>query len=120
MHKIIEGHNLNVTCHAQQTPDVQVFWVKNDTTTKFRQNGTELLINYIYRTATGSYLCYSLNLTEVSADPKLLETIMVEVLCKYRVSMYTYSMLERRILNLHFHIVRRYFIMIMSLITNFN
>lgn len=63
VHQVIEGNDLHVTCSAEQTEGVEIYWVKNETNSEFFQNGTVLEFSKIHRSATGDYVCYRLNLT---------------------------------------------------------
>ena len=87
MHKIIEGHSISLKCNATESEDVEIFWMKNDTKLRFRENGTELNFTNINRKFAGDYVCYSFNLTaenETEANATVVEAINIDVLCKYR------------------------------------
>ena len=82
VHQIIEGNDLHVTCSAEQTEGVEVYWVKNETNSEFYQNGTVLEFSKIHRSATGDYVCYRLNLT-AGGNATSEKVISVDVLCKF-------------------------------------
>ena len=85
VHKVIEGDNLLLVCDATPTAEIEIFWLKNDTKSSFRQNGTELKFININRQSAGDYVCYSFNLTaenETEANATVVEVLNVDVLCK--------------------------------------
>ena len=82
MHKVLEGDYLQIHCSVNETDDVDVYWVKNDTTTGFIQNGTTLALVNITRKMSGDYICYSQNLASDNNATEV-EVIKVDVLCEY-------------------------------------
>ena len=83
---MVEGKNLLIVCDANQTSDVEIFWLKNDTGSTFRQNGTYLTFVSISRTSAGEYVCYSYNLTadnETELNATEVEVVEVDVQCKH-------------------------------------
>lgn len=83
VHKVIEGDNLLLVCDATPTAEIEIFWLKNDTKSSFRQNGTELKFININRQSAGDYVCYSFNLTaenETEANATVVEVLNVDVL----------------------------------------
>ncbi|XP_045208477.2 lachesin-like [Mercenaria mercenaria] len=60
-YKILEGDNLLVICNVTDSPDIEVFWTKNDSKNSFMQQGKRLEILDIKRSYTGDYICHALN-----------------------------------------------------------
>ena len=80
--KVTEGDDFQFECHdGNQTEDFEIYWVKNDSTARFRQNGSNLSLPNIQRTAAGEYICYSHNLTS-EANASIVQVVRVNVLCK--------------------------------------
>ena len=77
----MEGQQLRIACKANGNVSAEVYWVKNENGSDFRQNGTELFYSKIRRESSGGYSCYSYNLT--SDITTLVQEINVDVLCKY-------------------------------------
>lgn len=79
VHKVSEGDDLHIPCSVNKTYDIDVYWVKNDTTTSFIQNGTTLTLMNITRSMSGDYICYSQNLTS-DYNATEVEVVKVDVL----------------------------------------
>lgn len=74
----VEGHQFRIACKANGNMSAEVYWVKNENGSHFRQNGTELFYSKIRRESSGGYSCYSYNLT--SDITTLVQEINVDVL----------------------------------------
>ncbi|XP_060600112.1 nephrin-like [Ruditapes philippinarum] len=80
-YKILEGDNLLVICNVTiQTPDVDVYWTKNDTSHYFMRKGKRLEILNIKRNYSGDYLCHTLNTSFSVQDRDYEEDKIVQVI----------------------------------------
>ena len=79
----MEGENLVIVCNATEEQGVEVFWVKNDTKSHFRQSSRELKFININRNSRGEYVCYSAKDGRTDNNAAVMEVDSVDVLCKY-------------------------------------
>ena len=78
----VEGDSVNISCHVEDSPSLNIWWTREETNSTFHQDGDVLRFDVVNRTDAGVYLCVAQNSTADDNSTSVVDGVDLDIECK--------------------------------------